>query len=130
VIPVATATALIAQATRWLGYEEKGTNITVFGQRTGYQGQPWCGSFIDCIAKDAGVSLPGSCVSVIKGAEAFKHAKRYYSTPQVGDIVFFKFGTQIDHVGVVTGTRLWRAGFVTTIEGNTHSFPQEYCWLW
>lgn len=118
-----TAADLIAQANKWLGYKEGRNNDTVFGKRTGFKNQPWCGSFVNCVAADAGVKLPGSCVYTPAGAQAFKNAKRMFAAPKNGDIVFFSFeNKRVDHVGIVVDASGWaKSKTVVTIEGNTWS---------
>lgn len=124
--PLGTAARAVHEAKRWLGYKEGPNNRTVFGGRTGYQNQPWCGSFTDCVLKDAGVRKPGSSVWTPGGATAYQKAKRWYSTPKVGDEAYFDFPNdgvdRISHVEIVIGTSRWKShGEVTTIGGNTSS---------
>lgn len=122
-----TVSDLVAQATKWLGYKEGRNNATVFGKRTGFPNQPWCGSFVNCVAADAGVKLPGSMVYTPAGAEAFKNVKRFFTVPRKGDIVFFSFeGKRVDHVGIVVSTAGWKKGYIETIEGNTWSGTGQF----
>ena len=121
---------VIAEAKRWVGYAEgPRNNETVFGARTGYQFQPWCGSFTDCVLIDSGfnVSKTGSgntepsSVYTPSGINSYKRLGRYMDANgpcEPGDIVYFDFERNgvVDHVGIVTGSR---GVYVDTIEGNT-----------
>lgn len=99
-----------------------------------FQGQAWCcgfilGSFLHLYGKaltQKALHLPTSgCKAYNCGyfADYFKNAKAWYSTPQVGDIVFFRTynanGTiryNFAHVGIVVEVT---SSTITTVEGNT-----------
>jgi hypothetical protein len=87
-----------------------------------YQGQPWCDMFVDdCFVKAFGVEkakelLGGFCAYTPKSAQYFKERKQWFSKPEVGDIIFFKNETRINHTGIVVKVTPVR---VYTIEGNT-----------
>jgi hypothetical protein len=51
----------IEVAASHLGYQARPGMNTVYGGTVGYQGLPWSGSFIDVVAREAGVSMP-ACV--------------------------------------------------------------------
>jgi hypothetical protein len=59
-------------------------------------------------------------VSTRAGAEAFKKAKQWHTTPKIGDFVFFDFiiddKTTINHIGLVIRCSEKQ---IVTIEGNT-----------
>jgi hypothetical protein len=117
--------AVIASAEAWLGYVAPPNGRTVFGERTGYDGNIWSGSFIDFVFKEAGVTIP-SCVYSPSGLAEFYKAGRVKMRPQPGDIVFFVFPTGetfgTPHVGLVADTSRYRTdGLVGTIEGNVNS---------
>jgi hypothetical protein len=94
--------------------------------QTKYQkaNQPWCGAFVNWVAKQAGVKIP-NCVYTPAGATAFMDKKAWTlaeaADPQPGDIVFFDFPgdalDRISHVGIVITNN--GNGTVTCIEGNT-----------
>jgi hypothetical protein len=94
--------------------------------QTKYQraNQPWCGAFVNWVAKQAGVKIP-NCVYTPSGAAAFMDKKAWtiaeQADPKPGDIVFFDFVIdaldRIGHVGIVVKNN--GNGTVTTIEGNT-----------
>lgn len=90
-----------------------------------YQGQAWCNCFVNwCFVKAFGESVAKKllCTSgewsyyTPTSAQYFKDSKRWHSTPQVGDIIYFKNTSRIHHVGIV-----YKVGpnIVYTIEGNT-----------
>jgi len=125
---------VIALSEKEIGYHEKGINITKYAQRDfpGFQGENWCNMFIGSMFIDAygrsdarkvlGVIAPGTKTD----SEKFKADKRWHNsnsgyTPQAGDIIYFKVGSNknpIDHVGIVTKVE---NGKVYTIEGNTRT---------
>lgn len=94
------------------------------------QGQPWCATwvtdgFINVYGVDKGLDMlcqPSSKSYAANCGDAagyYQKAGRWYSTPQVGDQVFFKNSTyNYAHTGIVTQVT---ATEVTTIEGNTSS---------
>ena len=94
--------------------------------QTKYQraNQPWCGAFVNWVAKQAGVKIP-NCVYTPAGATGFMDKKAWtlaeQADPQPGDIVFFDFPgdalDRISHVGIVITNN--GDGTVTCIEGNT-----------
>ena len=117
--------AVVASAEAWLGYVAPPNGRTVFGERTGYDGNIWSGSFIDFVFKEAGVTIP-SCVYSPSGLAEFFKIGRVKTRPQPGDIVFFAFPTGetfgTPHVGLVADTSRYRTdGLVGTIEANVNS---------
>ena len=88
--------------------------------------QPWCGAFVNWVAKQAGVKIP-DCTYTPAGAKAFAEAKRWQdlatAEPAPGDLVFFDFPNdsldRISHIGIVE--RVKDNGIVVCIEGNTAS---------
>ena len=97
---------------------------------TQVQGQPWCATwvtdgFINTYGVDKGLDMlcqpnkNSNAACCGDAAEYYQKADRWYTSPQVGDQVFFKTTKyQYAHTGIVTevtGTE------VTTIEGNTSS---------
>lgn len=116
---------VVTSAEAWLGYVAPPNGRTVFGERTGYDGNIWSGSFIDFIFKEAGVTIP-SCVYSPSGLAEFFKMGRVKTRPQPGDIVFFTFATGeifgTPHVGLVADTSRYRTdGLVGTIEANVNS---------
>jgi hypothetical protein len=94
--------------------------------QTKYQktNQPWCGAFVNWVAKQAGVKIP-DCTYTPAGAKAFAEAKRWQgiaeAEPMPGDLVFFDFPNdsldRISHIGIVEQVK--DNGTVVCIEGNT-----------
>lgn len=120
---------IISIARTYIGTEEQYNNNIIFN--TAYYGKPvsgdnypWCCVFVWYVFKEAGLSnlfYSGSKVaSCLKAADWFKSKKQWYTKPQVGDIVFFKFSDKnsryTDHVGFVEEVK---NNCIVTIEGNT-----------
>ena len=103
-------------------------NETIYGAFTGHNFQPWCGSLMMWVAKQAGVTIPDS-VYTPTGVAGFKKLGTWTDAdkahPQPGDIAFFSFvphalpGSPVEHVGVVVKDN--GDGTITTVEGNTSS---------
>ena len=118
--PQGTAAALVAVALAEVGNLEKGDNLTKYGEFTGANGLPWCGSFVNWCANEAGVKIP-NMVGTAAGAQKMKDLGRWQTVPKVGDLCFMDFPNdnldRISHVGIVVKDN--GDGTVTTIEGNT-----------
>ena len=93
------------------------------------QGNPWCGDFINwCFQKAYGRSVALKLMCAEKTgysyytptmANYFKSQGRFFKNdPIIGDIIFFKNSTRINHVGLVINVD---KTYVYTIEGNTSS---------
>jgi hypothetical protein len=104
-----------------------GSNRTVYGQRYGLNGVPWCAIWTSDVYQRNGHSLraeltqqwaytPAGLQAGRRAGWAIKHRNA-----RPGDIVFFDFpgGEAVDHVGIVTANLGDRG--VATIEGNTSS---------
>lgn len=79
---------------------------------------PWCCVFVWWILSSCGIKVPktASCMTM---ADDFKKKGRWFDTPQIGDVVFFKFNTNsrwTNHVGLVVDIK---GNEITTVEGNT-----------
>lgn len=120
-----TAAKLIEVAKAELGtIEGPKDNETKYGKWSGANFQPWCGSFVNWCANEAGVKIPNT-VYTPSGAAAFKKANRWYDSqicdPEPGDIAYFDFPAdgvdRISHVGIVIKDN--EDGTVWCIEGNT-----------
>lgn len=120
--PPKTAAQFMALALAEIGYVEGPAQNETKYQKTN---QPWCGAFINWVAKAADVSIP-NCVSTLSGAQAFQARAQYHPSakalPRRGDIAFFDFPNdsiqRISHVGLVIGHNHEKKT-ITTIEGNT-----------
>jgi len=122
--PIGTAAHFIDIALAEVGTVEEGDNLTKYGKFTKADGLPWCGSFVNWCAAQAGVKLH-SVVSTAIGAHKFKEVSRWHETPQLGDCAFMDFPhdgiDRISHIGIVVGIK---AKSVITIEGNTNPEPE------
>ena len=83
----------------------------------------WCDAFVDwCFQKSYGVSnakvlLGGNFDDYTpNSAQLYKTKKAWYTSPKVGDQIFFTNGTRINHTGLVYKVDSTK---VYTIEGNT-----------
>lgn len=86
----------------------------------------WCDAFVDwCFYKAYGVATAKSLIGgnfndyTVSSAQMYKNKKAWYtSNPQVGDQIFFKNSTRINHTGLVYKVD---SKYVYTVEGNTSS---------
>ena len=117
--PQGTAAALITVALAEVGTIEKGENLTKYGKFTKADGLPWCGSFVNWCANEAGVKIP-SMVGTAAGAQKMKDLGRWNEVPKLGDLCFMDFPhdgvDRISHIGIVAKVGLKS---VLCIEGNT-----------
>jgi hypothetical protein len=117
--PQGTLPRLIQVALAEVGVAETGDNETKYGKHMKADKLPWCGSFINWCADQAGVDIP-NVVSTRAGAAAFQKMKRWHATPKIGDLVFFDFviddKVTINHIGLVIRCSEKQ---IVTIEGNT-----------
>jgi len=120
-----TAARLIEVALAEVGYiEGPKDNETKYGKFTKADFQPWCGSFVNWCANEAGVKIPNT-VYTPGGAAAFKKAGSWLDAdiadPDPGDIAYFDFPSdgvdRISHVGIVVEDN--GDGTVWCVEGNT-----------
>lgn len=89
------------------------------------QNLAWCAEFclagfVQCFGVENALEMLCSpkptAIPVCKdGAQYFKNAGRWYKTPQVGDVIFFYYGGEINHQGIVVAVE---NGEVRTVEGN------------
>ena len=97
-------------------------NYTKYGKTMGCQGQPWCDatvdwSFLTAYGKEKAKKLLGGFSNYTPtSAQYYKNMKRWYTSPQTGDQIFFKNSERICHTGLVYEVK---DGKVYTIEGNT-----------
>jgi hypothetical protein len=117
-----TAADVLREARATIGQHEDpfGSNLQPFAACAGHaNGYPWCASWVVCMAKRAGVSLPGTSAYTPSLANSFKADGRWGSRPSVGAFVFFTWPSmgRIAHVGIVEAVRA--DGSIVTIEGNT-----------
>jgi len=120
-------TKFLQTATDYLGYRSRPGGVSEFGKRVGYSGNdiPWSGSFIDVVARTAGVKMPAVVYSS-SGLAEFAKSRRWRARPEPGDIVFYSFPTAAGwgspHVGIVTETVHWNQyGCFKAIEAQVDS---------
>jgi hypothetical protein len=123
-----TAQEALDMARSFIGLVEgPGNNQTIFGEYTGYNYQPWCGSFCKYILDKTGTGGEPSPVYTPSGVQGYRSVGRFIprnGNPEPGDLVFFDWaGGQsaggTDHVGMVEA--VLPDGRIQTIEGNTSS---------
>ena len=123
---------LVAWANEQVGYKEGANNYNKYApkwtQMGGWnaQNQPWCDVFVDvgfieCFGNDLASQLtyqPKGGFSALCSASAqfYKNNGAYYSSPEVGDQIFFNVSGGINHTGIVVAVS---GGTVTTVEGNS-----------
>ena len=93
-------------------------NTAYYGHEVSGSSYPWCCTFVWWVLSSCGVPVikTASCMAM---GEYFKKRGRWFATPQIGDLVFFKFKTNnrwTNHIGIVIAVR---GNEITTIEGNT-----------
>jgi hypothetical protein len=118
--PTGTAARLVEVALAEVGTIEEGDNLTKYGKFMKADGLPWCGSFVNWCADQAGIKIP-TMVSTAAGANKMRNLGRWMELkPQVGDLCFMDFPhdgiDRISHIGIVV-----KAGTTSVIcvEGNT-----------
>lgn len=131
-----TPEKVIEVATKEVGYKETGTNRTKYAQELDsikYYNYPkngiaWCAVFTDhCIYVASGKNktrtlqasyqpTKDNCgAGALESANYFKSKKQFFTTPRVGDKVFFYVSGKIGHVGLVAEVS---SSKIVTIEGN------------
>lgn len=117
----ATSEQILAIAAREIGYHEGAGQRTKYGEWSGYNGQPWCMSFVQWVYHQAGADLPhmtASCGILLRWYQQ-NQPECIVKDPVPGCIVIFDWpGTAYttDHTGLFvsqTGTQ------ITSIDGNT-----------
>lgn len=118
---------VLSIAAKEIGYTEIYSNKTKYWDdlKKSFQGQPWCNAFVNWIfVKAFGEAEAKKLLCTPKewsfytptSAQYFKNANQWHTSPEVGDIIFFKNTSRICHVGIVEKID---ASTITTIEGNT-----------
>lgn len=99
-------------------------NTMYYGHPVSGSQYPWCCVFIWAIFKEANASnlfYDGKKTALCQtAAEWFKSKGQWYTTPQIGDCVFYKYGSSVrytDHIGIVE--KVNPDGSIVAIEGNT-----------
>lgn len=138
-----TVDKVLAIAANEVGYLEKATNAYLDEQKTNagsnnytkywrdlkpsFQTSAWCNCFVNwCFTQAYGQSTAKKMLYTNgdwsyytpTSASYFKNVGKWFSSPEVGDIIYFKNSQRIHHVGIV---RKVTDNYVYTIEGNTSS---------
>ena len=116
-----TGDEIIAIAMREIGYRESAGQRTKYSEWSGYNGQPWCMSFVQWVYHQAGADLPyltASCGALLRWYRQ-NQPECIVKEPVPGCIVIFDFpGTAYttDHTGLFVSKT---AAQITSIDGNT-----------
>ena len=127
---MANVNDIISMSRKYIGTKESPMNSNNVVFNTDYYGKAvngdnysWCAVFIWDIfrmCKASDLFFGGQKTAYTPTlAKYYQDNKQWYSTPVVGDIVFYKWktSTRICHVGIVE--KVNSDGTITTIEGNT-----------
>lgn len=120
---------LIKSAQQHLGYISDIGGRNQFGQKVGYDAQPWGGAFVDVCLRDAGIkNVPSFTYTPAALAESIRSGN-FSREARPGSIAIFNFSSNVGHAadafgmphcGVVTDVREFsETGKFITIEGNT-----------
>jgi len=133
---------VIGIATAEIGYTEQGKNITKYAKdfdtkyptfyNTKKQGAEWCDIFYDwCMVQAFGEEtarkmlyqpIKSAGAGCYYSAQYYKQNNAFYSTPQIGDQIFFYVGSAINHTGRVVS---YSNSQIVTIEGNVNNQVQK-----
>ena len=118
----------IKSAQQYLGYTADLVGRNMFGEKVGYNAQPWAGAFIDVCAREAGIELPSFVYTPAALAE-FIRSGNFSREARPGSIAIFNFSSDTGHAasafsqphcGIVVDVREFQeTGRFATIEGNT-----------
>lgn len=124
----AAAELFIKTAQQFLGYVADLGGRNIFGERVGYNSQPWAGAFIDVCAREAGLSLPSFTYTPSALAE-FVRQGNFSREARPGSIAVYNFSSNtgqsadafgMPHCGIVVDVREFMStGRFVTVEGNT-----------
>jgi hypothetical protein len=126
--PGAHVELFISNAQKYLGYTSEILGRNMFGQKVGYDSEPWSGAFVDVVARESQVNIPSFVYSAAGLAECIRSGA-ISRVPKLGDIAIFNFssmsGHEADafgppHCGIVMDVQEFtKSGRFVTIEGNT-----------
>jgi len=124
----AAAELFMKIAHQYLGYTADLGGRNIFGQKVGYDAQPWAGAFIDVCAREAGLELPSFVYTPAALAEFIRQGN-FSREPRLGSIAIYNFSSNVGaaasafglpHCGMVIDVREFQeTGRFATIEGNT-----------
>lgn len=132
------ASIFVLTAKKYIGYQAGLLQRNAFGERVGYDSQPWSGAFVDVVARESGLHLPSFAYTPAGIAEAVRNGL-VVRRPAPGDIAIYNFATDsaaqgatasafsMPHCGIVTDVReLSTNGTFQVVEGNTRSGHPRY----
>lgn len=121
---------IVAKAKTQIGVKESPANSNNVKYNTAYYGKsvsgdkyPWCCVFMWWVFKECGYSnlfyggkKTASCNTLMN---YYKKQKQFSTTPRIGSLAFFNWGTgtTAKHVGIVINAN--SDGTIVTVEGNT-----------
>jgi hypothetical protein len=118
----------IKSAQRHLGYVVDLGGRNMFGQKVGYDAQPWAGAFVDVVAREAGLKLPSFTYTPAALAE-FIRSGNFSREARPGSVAVYNFSSNVGHAadqfsmphcGLVIDVREFETtGRFVTVEGNT-----------
>lgn len=126
--------AVVTTANGQVGYREGENNYNKYAAELdplgifygAKQNQPWCATFdlwvfYKCFGLAAALEMlcspkPTAIPLCKSGAQYFKTAGRWSTTPSLGAVVFFYVSGDINHQGIVTAIN---GKTITTVEGNS-----------
>ena len=126
-----TATAaqlLMKVAKQYLGYQADLGGRNTFGERVGYNAQPWSGAFVDVCAREAGLKIPAFVYTPSALAE-FIRSGNFSREARPGSVAIYNFSSNVGHAadafgmphcGIVVDDREFsETGRFIAVEGNT-----------
>lgn len=125
-----TATDVINEARKHVGYVEGNGKDNMFGKWYGLNHAPWCAMFVSYVFNKArstelvGAQTPKGYSLCSKGIAHFKAKNAWHPVAEAkpGDVAFFDWGHDggVDHTGIVVANDPAKR-MVKCIEGNTSS---------
>jgi hypothetical protein len=126
--PAAAAELFMKTAQQYIGYTTDLNGRNMFGQKVGYDSQPWSGAFVDVVAREAGLKIPSFTYTPAALAEFIRQGN-FSREPRPGSVAIFNFSSNVGHAadafgpphcGIVIDVREFQeTGRFITVEGNT-----------
>lgn len=124
----AAAELFMKTAQQYLGYTVDLNGRNIFGQKVGYDSEPWAGAFVDVCAREAGLNLPSFTYTAAALAEFIRDGN-FSREARPGSIAIYNFSSNVGaaasafsspHCGIVIDVREFQeTGRFITVEGNT-----------
>ncbi len=126
--PAAAAELFMKTAQQYLSYTVDLGGRNIFGQKVGYDAEPWAGAFVDVCAREAGLQLPSFVYTPAALAEFIRDGN-FSREARPGSIAIYNFSSNVGaaasafsspHCGIVIDVREFQeTGRFITVEGNT-----------